>query len=162
MPDETLERDECDVLAHVDVAALIATALLYNHVSLSDGFHEFDVDKDGLISVQDLVLTARSLNLFDQQNYPMSVTDVLKWHSSVNISNSGRLDLDEWRWAMEGADPEIFEIVDEMEAPSPTAAATDVTIDEDMLEIIALSFDPGVATHCPRHSSNTSQVLVDV
>ena len=137
-PAETSEHDECGLNDHVDVAALIAMSLEFNDVSISDGYHDFDEDGDGLISAQDLVLTVRRLNLFDQQSYPVSVTDVLIWHSSANTSTSGRLDLDEWICALEHADPDIFEVVDGMEAPSLTAATTDITFDEDTLENIAM------------------------
>ena len=111
------------------IAALISKALVYNGVSISAGFHDFDEDQDGRISAQDLVVTSRHLHLFEQKHYTVSEADILQWHSRVNLSQSGSLDLAEWCRALEAADPDMFVFVEEsLDALAALAQASAIAV----------------------------------
>jgi Ca2+-binding EF-hand superfamily protein len=78
--------------AQTSVAALIVKALKYNNITVDEGFAEFDTDEDGFISTQDLMLTAKDLNLTDNLNSDQ----IMQWHAAANVSCTGKLDRSEW------------------------------------------------------------------
>ena len=137
------------------IGGLISKALLYNDVSTSDGFDYFEEDEDGVISKQDLLITSHHLDLFEQTYYPITEADILQWHTRVNISQSGSLDLAEWCRALEAADPDMFEFVEKSldalaaEAPAQASATAVAEHAEDVSKKLVM--DQETQSDPPEH-----------
>ena len=109
--------------AQTSVAALIVKTLKYNDITVDEGFAEFDTDEDGFISTQDLMLTAKDLNLTDN----LDSDQIMQWHAAANVSRTGKLDRSEWVSGLEGANADAYKFVEEA-AGTPQAVAAETPL----------------------------------
>ena len=79
---------------------IVKTALSYNSLTLEDGFHSFDVDQDGKISLPDLEAAVSQLQL------GISVADVRILHAQFDHKRTDFVELVSWVTLLGSADGE--------------------------------------------------------
>ena len=76
---------------------MIAASLTYNSLSLGQGFDSFDADEDGLISLKDLDVVVKQLEL------ELSDAEVRGLHDFMDMDKDGMVSRQEWEQVLAGA-----------------------------------------------------------
>ena len=97
---EAVVVQEQEVQPVSTVSNMLAALLTYNELPLEDAFDEFDVDKDGRVSREDLDAASRQLQI------DLSEADLRNWHSHFNGAGDGLMTVQEWMHALTAADVE--------------------------------------------------------